>query len=286
MRGLPQLKSARMFALALLALAPCGALAQEAQGTAPQAAGATAGQPLDTLQPGLATGAVQRYDRAAALLRQGEVQAAKEQVTSLTRDYPSYYRALVLLAKTSEPEREKKVALDALERAAKIQKDERIQDSEALYLLAELYHAEGELVKAEKTYLRAAELKASNTPQQNARIFNGLGNVYLELKQVPKGEAHLEIAAEQFGSTAAQQHLELRKTRAKMDQEMERADRAIKDQVKSAYDITTTLPLPAAEDPRKKQATPAPAATPTPAPAATGTAPADTQKVGAGSVNQ
>jgi tetratricopeptide (TPR) repeat protein len=208
------------------------------------ATAAPEGELRDTLQPGLAPDAVRRYAKAMSLRKQGDFDGAKPLLESLTVDYPSYYNALVTLGQLYDFRRERRQALETMERAQAVQKEEKIPNAEASYHLGLMYLTIEQAQPARDAFLNGIAVEASNSPEMNGRLYNGLGSSYALLKEDEKSIQAHTIAAEKYGNFLSVSRLKLTADKAKIDRQLRLADSAIKTDAMTGYDLTTTLPLP------------------------------------------
>ena len=218
--------------------------AGEVAAPSPATADAGVGEVHDSLQPGIASDAVRRYARAATLASQGDHELAAQQLLRISIDYPSYYNALVLLGKNLDFDRQRQLAIDTLEQALKVQQDEKIPDSEAAYVLGNMYMEAEKDQKALETFQKGLTVEATNSREMNGKLYNAAAACYSILGDEPKSLENHKIAAEKYGNEVSIRRLAVLAEKHEIDTTINRADRAIKPGLRTGYDITTTLPLP------------------------------------------
>ena len=93
-----------------------------------------------------------------------------------------------------------KEAIEALERAAAIREQEKLNDATIYNSLGWAYMLDGRWTKAEAAFNKAKKNEALLSPSSKARLYNNLGWLYTDTGQLDRARAAFATASEDYGS--------------------------------------------------------------------------------------
>lgn len=163
----------------------------------------------DRYQSGYDRAAVERLEDARSLRQAGASADAVEQLETLVREHPTYYRAWYNLALARAERHQYGAAEGAFRKAQQVKAAEGISDATLDNSLGWLYILMGRYQDAELMLMRAWQSNETAPSGFREKVLNNLGTLYIRLGNPAKAREYLEQAATQYGSQVARDNLAL-----------------------------------------------------------------------------
>ena len=163
----------------------------------------------DAYQPNIPPQLVTQLEQTKQFLVAGRPEEAIPGLERLVKANPDYFSAAYNLGLAYSDLRQYDNALAMLTRAREIRERLSIADATVYNALGYTYVLSGQPRKAEESYLQGLKNVSLLTSDSKRRLYNNIGNLYLNVGRYEDAQKYLGTAAQEYKSTVARENLKV-----------------------------------------------------------------------------
>lgn len=157
----------------------------------------------DLFQPDIPAALVDRVDAARDEQKLGRLAEAENDLLQLLKEKPDYYRAWLNLGIIYQDEGKGEQAIHSLETALAVRNKFNVHDTRVYNSLGWSYLNAGKLADAERLLLQAWKVRDDADSDENQRILNNLGYLYLQKEDFAKAREFVKRSQDMYKSAGA-----------------------------------------------------------------------------------